>query len=99
MCLIPIIEEITRDAKNPNMMIVSGDVINEDINDVNQPSLFHYNLSLDMKYMGIDYNGEFENELYRDIRNAKNTLYLDSGTYPSNHALEAIVSRSYYNMR
>lgn len=98
MYLIPIIEEIARDENTPNIMIVSGGVINGDINDVNQPSLFHYSLSLDMKYMGIDYEGEFEKELYRDIRNAMNKLYKESGPYPNNHDIETIVSRSYYNM-
>lgn len=98
MYLEPIIEEIARDENNPNIMIVSGGVVNKDINDVNQPSLFPYSLSLDIEYMGIDYEGDFEKELYRDIRNAMNTLYKESRTYPSNHDIESIVSRSYYHM-
>lgn len=54
-------------------------------------------LLLDMVYMGIDWEGEFEDELYKDIQKAYDDCISDNGKIDVDY-IKRLVENHYYGM-
>ena len=56
-----------------------------------------FDLCLDMVYMGIDWEGEFEDELYKDIQKAYDDCISDNGKIDVDY-IKRLVENHYYGM-
>ena len=92
--LYPILEHIFLNNYNHNVMIVEVRVEDFDT----QSLVCNITLPLNVKYMRIDIDGEFEKELYRDIRKALNFYYDNYNILPDIDSLKSMVERSDYCM-
>ncbi|MCK9545029.1 MAG: hypothetical protein M0R03_23685 [Novosphingobium sp.] len=90
--LYTIIDDIARKENDNNIMIVEVSI--EDDNEVLDDML----VELDMDYMGINWDGEFEDELSKDFKRAVDSYYTDNGTLPNALDLRRLVEQNYYNM-
>ena len=96
MYLTPTIIDMYLDPKNNDFMWVKGIAYDEEKDD---NILFNFDVKLNIKYMGIDWDGEFEDELYRDFKHAINDLYEKTGKYPDNESIRTEVEKNFYGMR
>lgn len=55
-------------------------------------------VELDMNYMGIDWDGEFEYELAKDFQKAVNEYYEEHNKLPNSQQLQRLVQQNYYGM-
>ena len=84
--------DLARKEHDNNIMIVDIEISNSDT------IMGTMLVELDMNYMGIDWDGEFEHELARDFQKAVNKYYEEHNELPNSQQLQRLVQQNYYGM-
>lgn len=91
------IDDLYLNDEDENIMIVELSVYDYN-DDCERNFIKGYIVELDLKYMGIDWNGEFEYELAKDFLRALNKHLEEKNELPSEKELKELVEVNYYNM-
>lgn len=91
------IDDIYLNNEDENIMIVELSVYDYS-DDCERNFIKGYTVELDLKYMGIDWNGEFEYELAKDFQRALDKHLEEKDELPSEKELKELVEVNYYNM-
>ena len=84
--------DLARKENDNNIMIVDIEISDSDT--IMETML----VELDMNYMGIDWDGEFEYELAKDFQKAVNEYYEEHNKLPNSQQLQRLVQQNYYGM-
>ena len=91
------IDDLYLNDEDENIMVVDLSVYDYN-NDCERSFIKGYLVELDLKYMGIDWNGEFEYELAKDFQRALDKHLEEKDELPSEKELKELVEVNYYNM-
>lgn len=91
--LTTLVYDVKLNTANSNIMTVYLDIYNS------QDKLIDViSVPIDIAYMGISWNGEFEMELWKDFDREINKYFKRDNKLPTTQILKALIERHYYGM-